>query len=157
MAGHLVYFTFSIAPFKCSFVHILILTLQVLSWNQPLTHWDLVTLHDVRDPSQRWFSNMLAPRCYLCRWWFSLDLNEVLRNFGSKNNIFIQQNALSSKRLSVCSGVNVLTHWGEDEMAAILQTIFSDDFFVTETHWISCQISLDFVPRGTINHKPSFI
>ena len=48
-----------------------------------------------------------------------------------------------------------LTHWGRDKMAAI----FADDMFkcifLNENVWISIEISLKFVPKGSINKNPA--
>ena len=50
-----------------------------------------------------------------------------------------------------------LTHWGRDKMAAI----FADDIFIciflNENFWISYKISLEYVPYGLIDMKPSLI
>ena len=50
-----------------------------------------------------------------------------------------------------------LTHWGWDKMAAILQTIYLNAFFLNENIWISIKISLKFIPKGLINNIPSLV
>ena len=45
-----------------------------------------------------------------------------------------------------------LTHLSRDEMAAILKCIF-----LNENVWISIQISLNFVPRGSIDKIPALV
>ena len=42
-------------------------------------------------------------------------------------------------------------------MAAILQTIFSDAFFVNEKFWILIKISLKFVPKAPIDNNPVLV
>ena len=46
----------------------------------------------------------------------------------------------------------ILTHWGQDKMAAIFQKTFSNGF-----SWILINISLKFVPRGPINNIPTLV
>ena len=46
----------------------------------------------------------------------------------------------------------MLTHWGQDEMAAIFQCIF-----MNENVWILIKISPKFVPRGQINNIPALV
>ena len=59
---------------------------------------------------------------------------------------------LSGKWRPYCLGLNVLTHWGRDKMAAIFQMIFSNGLSGNENVWISIYVSLKFVPRGPINN-----
>ena len=42
-------------------------------------------------------------------------------------------------------------------MAAVLQTIFSDAFFMNEEFCILIQISLKFVPKGQIDYKSALV
>ena len=42
-------------------------------------------------------------------------------------------------------------------MAAILQMLFSDAFYVNEKFCISIKISLKFVPKGPIDENPTLI
>ena len=42
-------------------------------------------------------------------------------------------------------------------MANILQMIFSNQFFLYESCIILIQISLKFVPKGSINNKPALV
>ena len=46
----------------------------------------------------------------------------------------------------------LLTHWGRDKMAAIFKCIS-----LNENVWISIKISLNFVPRGSINNIPALV
>ena len=51
-------------------------------------------------------------------------------------------------------GLNVLTHWGRDKMAAIFQTTFSNALF----EWkYRIKISLKFVPKGPIDNIPALV
>ena len=50
------------------------------------------------------------------------------------------------------NGHNELTHWGQDKMATVSQTTFSNAF-----SRISIKISLKFVPKGPINNIPALI
>ena len=43
-----------------------------------------------------------------------------------------------------------LTHWGQDKMESIFQTLKC--IFLNENVWILIQISLIFVPKGSINN-----
>ena len=45
-----------------------------------------------------------------------------------------------------------LTHWGQDRMATIFQTTFSN-----ENVWILIKISLMFVPKGPIKNMPALV
>ena len=50
-----------------------------------------------------------------------------------------------------------LTHRGRHKMAAIFQTIFSNEFSWMKNVWISIRISLKFVPMGPINNIPALV
>ena len=50
---------------------------------------------------------------------------------------------------------NMLTHLPLDKMAAILADDISKCFFLNEYVWISMNISLKFVPKGSINNIPA--
>ena len=65
------------------------------------------------------------------------DLNECVKCFISEN-LFENK----TKRRPFCPGLNVLTHWGRDKIAAIFQTTFSNAFswikmyeFRLRFHW----------------------
>ena len=63
----------------------------------------------------------------------------------------------SAKWRPFCLGLNVLTHWGRDKMAA---TLADDTFkrkFVNENILISIIISLKFVSKGPINNMPALV
>ena len=47
---------------------------------------------------------------------------------------------------------NILTHWGCNKIAAILQTTFSKCTFLKENVLISIKISLKLIPKGPINN-----
>ena len=53
--------------------------------------------------------------------------------------------------------INMLTHWGWDEINNISKTTFSNVFFFNENVWISIKISLKFVPKGPINNIPALV
>ena len=53
--------------------------------------------------------------------------------------------------------LEMLTHWGRDKMAAILQTTLSNTFFFNENVLISAKISLKFVPTDPINNIPALV
>ena len=42
-------------------------------------------------------------------------------------------------------------------MAAVLQSLFSDAFFLNENAWIPINISLKFVPMGPIDNKQALV
>ena len=50
-----------------------------------------------------------------------------------------------------------LTHWGQDEIAAISQTKFSNAFFLNENIWILHKISLKFVPKVRIDNIAAMV
>ena len=49
----------------------------------------------------------------------------------------------------------VLTHWGWDEIDAILQTPFSNAFLLMKMY--AFKISLKFVPKGPIDNIPALV
>ena len=56
----------------------------------------------------------------------------------------------------VSPGHNELTQWGWDKMATISQT-FSNAFFLNKNAWIFIKISLNFVPKGSINNVSTLV
>ena len=80
-----------------------------------------------------------APSHYLKQCWNIVKLN--LRNkfqwtlkrnwyiFMRLNNAQMRLKMSSGKWRPFCLGLNVLTHWGRDKMAAIFQTTFSNGFY----------------------------
>ena len=50
----------------------------------------------------------------------------------------------------------LLTHWGWNKMATIIQTIFSNAFFFNENTYISLKTSLKF-RKVQINNYPAFV
>ena len=62
----------------------------------------------------------------------------------------------SGKCRPFCLGVNVLTHWGRDKMAAIFQTTFSNAFPWMKVYEFRLRF-LKFVPKGPINNSPSLV
>ena len=53
-----------------------------------------------------------------------------------------------SRESRACHGI--LTHWGQDKMAAILQTTLSSAFSLMKNVRISIEFSLNFVGKGSI-------
>ena len=51
--------------------------------------------------------------------------------------------------------IDGLTHWGQDKIAAIFQTTFSNA--LNENVWISIEIPLTFLPKGPINNIPALV
>ena len=49
----------------------------------------------------------------------------------------------------------LLTYWGWDKLAVILQTTFLSAFYSMKI--VSIQISLNFVPMGPVNKKPAWV
>ena len=49
----------------------------------------------------------------------------------------------------------LITHWGQDKMAVIYHTAFSNGFFLNENVCISITIALNFVPRGPNKNIPA--
>ena len=108
--------------------------------------------------------------------------NKLHRNFISNMIIFIKQNVFVYIHIYItCQMVVILsqpscvkkhswvyhlrscllrlvrcalTHWGRDKMDGIFQTTFSNVFFMNENASISINISLKFVPKGSINNIP---
>ena len=56
-----------------------------------------------------------------------------------------------------CLGLKALTHWGRDEIDAILKTTFFKCIFLNENVWIALKISLEFVPKFQINNIPALV
>ena len=63
----------------------------------------------------------------------------------------------SAKWSPFCRGLYVLTHWGRDQIDTILQTAFSDVFSLITFFFILIDISLKFVPKGTIYNNPALV
>ena len=88
--------------------------------------------------------------------WQSSEAN-FTRNTSAISHQNQLQNYLDIRSYSNLPGVNVLTHWGRDEMDAIMQTTFSRAFFLKENVWILTKISLKFVPKGPIYNIPALV
>ena len=54
------------------------------------------------------------------------------------------------------NGLMLLTHWGQDKMAAFPNNIFNC-IFLNENVWISNKISLNFFPKGPINNISALV
>ena len=50
-----------------------------------------------------------------------------------------------------------LTHWGRNDIGAILQTTFSNAFYQIKMCWFLWKISLKFIPKGPINNIPALV
>ena len=60
--------------------------------------------------------------------------------------------------LSAISGLKkILTHWGQDTMAAIFADDIFNFIFLNENAEILCKISLRFVPKVGINNIPALV
>ena len=57
---------------------------------------------------------------------------------------------------SIINPHNLLTHWGQDKMAAVSQTTISNVFFNENTR-MSIEISLKFIHKGSINSIPALV
>ena len=53
--------------------------------------------------------------------------------------------------------IGCLAHWGWHKIAAILQTKFSNAFFLNENTRISIKIPLNFICKGSTNNIPTLI
>ena len=69
-------------------------------------------------------------------WGSSIKMLQVQQQLQAKNKANLNQPRVSW---------HILTHWGRNKMAAIFQTT------------ISIKISLNFVPKGSINNIPSLV
>ena len=58
--------------------------------------------------------------------------------------------------VSLCLGLNVLTHWGRDKWSHLPDDIFKR-IFLNANVLISIKISLKFVPKGPINKIPALV
>ena len=128
-----------------------------------LTHWGRVTHMCVSKLTTIGSDNGLSPgrrqaiiwsnAGILFNWTLGTNFSEILSEIDS----FSFKQMPSGKWRPYCLGLNVLTHWGRDKMAAIFQTTFSNGFSGNENVWISINISLKFVPRGPINNIPTLL
>ena len=62
-----------------------------------------------------------------------------------------------SHLIGISPGLNELTHWGRDKMAAIFRRHFHICIFLNENVWISIKISLKFVSKDPLNNIPSVV
>ena len=64
---------------------------------------------------------------------------------------------MSATRRQFCLSLNMLTHWGRDNIAAISQTTLLNAFSWTELSEpeLRYKIPLKFVPRSPINNIPT--
>ena len=82
-------------------------------------------------------------------------------NIGSGNNFRIKpllksmMIELSDACIYVPQGLNVLKHWGQYKMAAILQALIWNAFCSVEIIAILFKICLIFFPKGPINNRPA--
>ena len=66
--------------------------------------------------------------------------------------------SMSSQASSVVPIMSILRHWGQEEIDAFLQMIFSNAFsWMKENAWISIKISQKFVPKVQINNIPALV
>ena len=63
---------------------------------------------------------------------------------------------LPSWTVSVCLS-HMLTHWGRDKMAAVFLMAFLNAFSSIKIYYFLIKISLEFVPKGSINNIPAMI
>ena len=56
-----------------------------------------------------------------------------------------------------CVSTCCVTHWGRDEIDAILQTTFFKFIFLNENLLTAIKISLKFIPKGPINNIPALV
>ena len=83
--------------------------------------------------------------------WTWLDLLESRRRWNDGKNYS-----------SILSTLHIaprwfLTHWGRDEIDAIVQTTFSNAFSWMKMYQFSLRISLKFVPKFQINNIPALV
>ena len=132
-----------------------------------LTHWGRVTHICVSKLTTIGSDNGLSPgrrqaiiwsnAGILFNWTLGTNFSEILSEIDSFSFKQMRLKMSSGKWRPYCLGLNVLTHWGRDKMAAIFQTTFSNGFSGNENVWISINISLKFVPRGPINNIPTLL
>ena len=77
----------------------------------------------------------------------------------TKDRVFYQMHLKMSpaKWWPFCSVINVLTHWGRDEINNIFADNIFKRIFFNENVWISIKISLKFVPKGPIYNIPALV
>ena len=130
-----------------------------------LTHWGRVTHICVSKLTTIGSDNGLSPgrrqaiiwsnAGILFNWTLGTNFSEILSEIDSFSFKQMRLKMSSGKWRPYCLGLNVLTHWGRDKMAAIFQTTFSNGYSGNENVWISINISLKFVPRCPINNIPA--
>ena len=63
----------------------------------------------------------------------------------------------SSSVYVVSTNTRTLTIWGTNIWAVIVQTAYSNAFFLNENVWISIEISLKFIPKSPISNILAFV
>ena len=63
----------------------------------------------------------------------------------------------SPKWRPFCLGLNVLTHWGRDKMAAIFQTTFSIAFYWITMYELRMRFHWSLFSKGEINNIPALV
>ena len=78
----------------------------------------------------------------LLNWTLGTNFSEILSEIDTFSFKQIHLKMSSGKWRPYCLGLNVLTHWGRDKMAAISQTTFANGFsgmkmyeFLSTFHW----------------------
>ena len=117
-----------------------------------LTHWGRVTHICVSKLTTIGSDNGLSPgrrqaiiwsnAGILFNWTLGTNFSEILSEIDSFSFKQMRLKMSSGKWRPYCLGLNVLTHWGRDKMAAIFQTTFSNGFSGNENvyfrltfHW----------------------
>ena len=93
----------------------------------------------------------------LLNWTLGTNFDETLSEIDTFPFKQMRLKMSSGKWRPYCLGLNVLTHWGRDKMAAIFQPPFSNGFSGMKMHEFRFNISLKFVPRVPINNIPTLL
>ena len=114
-----------------------------------LTHWGRVTHICINKLT------FIGSDNYLNQCWNIVNCalrNKLQWNFNLNSNIFMQENAFENvvcEMASICLGLNVLTHWGQNKMAAILQK------FVPKGHTGNMWALIGLMAWCQAGYKPS--
>ena len=130
-----------------------------------LTHWGLlIQICKWIGPQlvQVMSCHLMAPTHHLNQRWliFNCTIRNKIQCDLNQNMSFLWRNCnweCLQKSFPFCSGINVLTHWGRDKMAAIFPDDIFKCIFLNENTWIPIKISLKFVLKGPINNIPALV
>ena len=125
-----------------------------------LTHWGRVTHICVSKLANLGSDNGLSPGQRQAIIWtndgisligpLGTNLSEILIGIQTFSFKKMHLKMSSAKWCPFCLGLNVLTHWSPDEIDAILQMPFSNEFSWMEMYWFQLEFHWSLFPRVQI-------